>query len=75
VSEWCADWYDAEYYGTAPAADPKGPLRGTLRVIRGGSWFEATEMCLAYRRNYGAKGKDHRNPWLGFRCAADARKR
>jgi formylglycine-generating enzyme required for sulfatase activity len=24
VSEWCSDWYDPNYYSSAPAADPKG---------------------------------------------------
>lgn len=36
VSEWCADW-DGDYPGGA-ATDPVGPVEGSARVIRGGSW-------------------------------------
>lgn len=35
--EWCADWYDEDYYQTAPARNPPGPQEGTYRVLRGGS--------------------------------------
>lgn len=40
VREWCADWYDHEYYGKSPAKDPRGPEGGSLRVNRGGSWWD-----------------------------------
>jgi len=38
VSEWCWDWFAP--YSSLPAscADPAGPLAGTERVRRGGSW-------------------------------------
>jgi sulfatase modifying factor 1 len=35
VWEWVNDWYDAHYYEKSPAKDPKGPDRGTKKVIRG----------------------------------------
>jgi formylglycine-generating enzyme required for sulfatase activity len=38
VHEWCADWYDADYYQVSPAADPRGPESGKRRASRGGSW-------------------------------------
>jgi len=37
VWEWCADWYDADYYSDSPATDPKGPDSADVRVLRGGS--------------------------------------
>jgi formylglycine-generating enzyme required for sulfatase activity len=38
VQEWCADWYDENYYASAPNQNPQGPSSGTYRLLRGGSW-------------------------------------
>lgn len=38
VHEWCADWYDADYYRHSPERNPQGPPSGTRRASRGGSW-------------------------------------
>jgi len=38
VHEWCADWYQADYYAHSPAANPRGPANGVRRASRGGSW-------------------------------------
>jgi sulfatase modifying factor 1 len=38
VHEWCADWYDASYYGCSPNRNPRGPAGGSRRASRGGSW-------------------------------------
>lgn len=37
VREWCWDWFGS--YDGGLAHDPEGPRTGTLRVLRGGSWF------------------------------------
>ena len=34
--EWVADWYEHEYYQTAPEKNPTGPETGTHKVLRGG---------------------------------------
>ncbi|MCL2139008.1 MAG: formylglycine-generating enzyme family protein, partial [Treponema sp.] len=39
VAEWCWDWYGEDYYENSPAQDPQGPGKGTLKVVRGGSWY------------------------------------
>jgi formylglycine-generating enzyme len=39
VREWCADWYQDDYYRESPSADPEGPAWGSQRVTRGGSFF------------------------------------
>ncbi|HEX7378460.1 MAG TPA: SUMF1/EgtB/PvdO family nonheme iron enzyme, partial [Pirellulales bacterium] len=31
--EWCADWYDSDYYATSPVNDPPGSAAGSFRVI------------------------------------------
>ena len=39
VWEWCADWYDKDYYSRSPSRNPAGPSSGSARVIRGGSYY------------------------------------
>jgi formylglycine-generating enzyme len=38
VHEWCADWFDRDYYAASPERNPQGPPRGERRASRGGSW-------------------------------------
>jgi sulfatase modifying factor 1 len=38
VHEWCADWYDPEYYAVSPVWNPPGPAIGARRASRGGAW-------------------------------------
>ncbi len=53
--EWCADWFDAEYYKRSPRQDPQGPENGERRVLRGGSWNIVGRHCRAACR-VGAPG-------------------
>jgi len=39
--EWCADWFDDDYYRVSPALNPHGPAAGRRRVSRGGAWRHA----------------------------------
>lgn len=50
VGEWVADWYDATAYRDAAAADPTGPVRGALKVVRGGSWAVLGRLCRSAAR-------------------------
>jgi iron(II)-dependent oxidoreductase len=43
VWEWCADWYDENYYNNSPARNPTGPSSGQVRVLRGGSWYSVND--------------------------------
>jgi len=39
VSEWCSDWYDADYYKKErDQKNPLGPVLGKEKVVRGGSY-------------------------------------
>lgn len=79
--EWCADWYDPEYYADSVKRNPKGPNRPRAldngqgqRVRRGGSFLCADEYCKRY-----LPGTRDKNPpdssanHTGFRCVKDAK--
>lgn len=51
VWEWCADWFDPGAYIHAEASDPRGPLSGTARVLRGGSYLCHISYCNRYRNS------------------------
>ena len=68
VWEWCNDWYDANYYSVSAAADPTGPVSGTSKSFRGGSWFnESNHMRSAFRSG---QSPLVRGTNLGFRLVA-----
>jgi len=71
VAEWVSDWYDKDYYKTAPERNPKGPEKGTQRSFRGGGWIDSTPSVRAAQRN-GTDPNTKMN-WLGFRCARDVK--
>jgi formylglycine-generating enzyme required for sulfatase activity len=51
VWEWCADWFDAEYYSHSPKVNPAGPATGLTRVTRGGSFLCHDSYCNRYRNS------------------------
>ena len=66
VWEWCSDWYDKDYYKNSPYENPKGPGRGSDRVLRGGSWGCDANGCRSTNRNGNAP--DNWDYYYGFRC-------
>lgn len=71
VAEWVADWYEKDYYKTAPDRNPKGPDKGTQKAFRGGGWIDSTPSVRVSQRN-GTDPKTSMN-WMGFRCARDVK--
>jgi formylglycine-generating enzyme required for sulfatase activity len=63
VREWCQDWYGD--YPSGSVTDPEGPLSGSSRVIRGGSWHDSARGCRSAFR--GRDVPDPRLNVLGFR--------
>lgn len=80
--EWCADWYDAEYYKQGVVKNPKGPVLSNnptepaaeKKVQRGGSFLCTGQYCTRYM--VGTRGKGE---WrsganhVGFRCVKDVK--
>jgi formylglycine-generating enzyme required for sulfatase activity len=74
VSEWVWDWYQGDYYTqqlNSPQPNPNGPISGTERVHRGGSWDTKPLFLRAVHRLSRAPGDPTSS--IGFRCVADTR--
>jgi len=77
VSEWCADFYDKNYYRDSPLEDPLGPPLGVLStdydrfylVIRGGSWLDDARGCRSAYRYRAMPGNRYR--LIGFRVVCE----
>jgi formylglycine-generating enzyme required for sulfatase activity len=69
--EWCADWYDKDYYQTAPSRNPIGPLTGTLRGLRGGGWSDihSASFRSAFRSRANPSTESNK---ISFRCVVAA---
>ena len=67
VLEWTADWYGE--YPSGSVTDPRGPLTGTIRVLRGECWMSlAREVRVA---NRGGDSPDTHSYFFGFRLARE----
>jgi sulfatase modifying factor 1 len=67
VWEWCMDWFGN--YEKNPVTDPKGPVSGTERVRRGGSWFKYGYSCRSANRSFGHPATRYRT--TGFRLVRE----
>lgn len=69
VHEWCADWYDADYYRVSPQIDPRGPETGKRRSSRGGAWRHQVKVSRCAARSAIPPGNRYSD--YGFRLASD----
>jgi formylglycine-generating enzyme required for sulfatase activity len=74
VSEWVKDWYHPDTWHTllddfldsgSYPIDPQGPLSGTYRVVRGGSFFDKESELRVTKRQGSAP--DQHSTKIGFR--------
>ncbi len=75
VLEWCADWYDENYYDRAPDWNPKGPTLGDTKVLRGGSWMTLNLLSVGGGIRCASRGNlppSEREADIGFRCVKDS---
>lgn len=71
VWEWCADWFQEDYYKRSPKDNPPGPESGKYRVLRGGAWVVIVQQIKTTSRSYGFR-EDAFN-LNGFRCVKDVK--
>ncbi|MEL0005152.1 MAG: SUMF1/EgtB/PvdO family nonheme iron enzyme, partial [Opitutales bacterium] len=64
VMEWCYDYY-GNYSDDGNITDPIGPIRGSKKVVRGGSFYRTAQECRsASRASY---EPSYRGSEIGFR--------
>jgi formylglycine-generating enzyme required for sulfatase activity/tRNA A-37 threonylcarbamoyl transferase component Bud32 len=81
VWEWCDDWFDPDFYKTAPRENPHNVVKAKYRVMRGGGWIFNPSRCrpasrtgcypmwrVAYQWGIDV---NRRGGTVGFRVAAD----
>ena len=67
VWEWVADWYQEDYYARSPDVNPRGPISGEQKVLRGGSWVDSQAFIRTTDRfKFSPTTK---TDLIGFRCA------
>lgn len=82
VAEWCADWYDPDYYMDSPDDDPLGPPFGVVStgftnfgkenyfvVVRGGCWVDDGRACRSAYRFRAMPNTQYR--LIGFRVVCE----
>lgn len=69
--EWCSDWFDRSSRLTGPCSNPVGPVHGSAKVMKGGSFLCHVSYCNRYRVAARTSNTvDSSTANLGFRCAA-----
>jgi formylglycine-generating enzyme required for sulfatase activity len=70
VHEWCADWFQKDYYAVSPEKNPRGPATGERRASRGGSWRHHIKVSRCAARSSIPPQFQYAD--YGFRVACDA---
>ncbi len=68
--EWTADYHDDNYYAQSPTDDPQGPVTGSVRVRRGGSWHTWAFYARCAYRNWNTP--ETRYTLVGMRLVREA---
>ena len=72
VWEWCSDWFSMPQSNESIHDNPKGPLGGTTKSMRGGSYLCHQSYCDRYRVSARSSNTpDSSTGNLGFRCVQD----
>jgi formylglycine-generating enzyme required for sulfatase activity len=65
ILQWCNDWYGE--YNVNDKINPKGPEKGTNKIIRGGGWHNAAWECRSAYRGGAGLYPGTRGTGIGFR--------
>jgi formylglycine-generating enzyme len=72
VWEWCTDWFSPTFHIKGARNNPRGPMLGTHKVMRGGSFMCHKSYCFRYRvAARSSNTPDSSTGNLGFRCVKD----
>jgi formylglycine-generating enzyme required for sulfatase activity len=78
VYEWCADWYDADYYSRSPVDDPKGPDDASMqgkaekeRVTRGFCFCNLPNNLQSWNRCHRSPSTRDSAHGAGFRVVVE----
>ncbi|MBA31372.1 MAG: serine/threonine protein phosphatase [Chloroflexi bacterium] len=73
VWEWCSDWFSASFHKVSnneTRNNPKGPLSGNTKTMKGGSYLCHNSYCNRYRNSARTQNSpDSSTGNLGFRLA------
>lgn len=67
ASEWCSDWHETYYTAYDVLTNPKGPVTGVYKIIRGGNYLSEAGIlgyneCKVKQRRY-AKPSGYQGSW------------
>jgi formylglycine-generating enzyme required for sulfatase activity len=70
VEEWVHDYYGEGFYGISSERNPRGPVDGEYRVLRGGGWNSGAAVARSTYRSFSASVDDGClvSDAIGFRC-------
>lgn len=77
VFEWVQDWYQFNIHPNDPKTDPKGPLSGSERILKGGSFSSGGESLRLGNTttkqpgDHGYFSPDFRFDYYGFRLVRE----
>lgn len=71
VSEWCNDWFDTSYYRKSGFTNPKGPVSGKNKTMRGGNIYSSGNTLNCCERINCGCDEYYKVEGIGFRIVRE----